>query len=200
MLPSRVAPMLAVASAPFDSPDYSFEVKWDGIRVLSGVAGSAWQLWGRELSDYTARYPELSVLRRWPTGTVVDGEVVAFDAAGRPHLHRLLCRHGLVDAWRIHQAKQWCAVTYVVFDLLRLRGRCLLRESLTRRREVLAELCVKTPIPGIVFSVGLTGAGRALYAAALASGQEGVVAKQLASEYRPGRRSPAWRKIKPRRS
>jgi bifunctional non-homologous end joining protein LigD len=199
-LPSRVAPMLAVASAPFDSPHYSFEVKWDGIRVLAGVAGSAWQLWGREQSDYTPRYPELSVLRGLPAGTVVDGEVVAFDAAGRPDLRRLLSRHGLADGWRIEHAKQWCPVTYVVFDLLWLRGQSLLRESLARRRQALAELCATTAIPGVVFSAGVAGSGRAFYAAALAAGQEGVVAKHLASAYRPGRRSPAWRKIKLRRS
>jgi ATP-dependent DNA ligase len=199
-LPPRVAPMLAVASAPFDSPQFSFEVKWDGIRVLAGVAGSAWQLWGRRQSDYTVRYPELSLLRQWPAGTVVDGEVVVVDVAGRPELRALLCRHGLVDGWRIEQAQQWCPVTYVVFDLLWLRGRSLLRQPLRQRREALAELCATTPLPGVVFSAGVTGAGRAFYAAAVAAGQEGVVAKHLASAYRPGRRSPAWRKIKPGRS
>jgi bifunctional non-homologous end joining protein LigD len=155
---------------------------------------------GRQQSDYTARYPELSLLRRWPTGAVVDGEVVAFDAAGRPHLRWLLSRHGLMDGWRIEQAKQWCPVTYVVFDLLRLRGRSLLGEPLARRREALAELCATTPLSGVVFSTGVVGSGRAFYAAALAAGQEGVVAKHLASAYRPGWRSPAWRKIKPKQS
>jgi bifunctional non-homologous end joining protein LigD len=198
-LPPQVAPMLAVASAPFDSPQHSFEVKWDGIRVLAGVAGSAWRLWGREQSDYTTRYPELSVLRGLPVGTVVDGEVVAFDAAGRADLRRLLRRHGLVDDWRIEQAKEWCPVTYVVFDLLWLRDRSLLREPLARRREGLAELCATTALPEVVFSAAVTGAGHAFYAAAVAAGQEGVVAKHLASAYRPGRRVPAWRKIKPGR-
>jgi hypothetical protein len=95
--------------------------------------------------------------------------VVAFDAAGRPQLRRLLCRHALLDGWRIEQAAQWCPVTYVVFDLLWLRGRSLLRQPLKQRREALAELCATNPILGVVFSAGVTGAGRAFYAAAVAA-------------------------------
>ncbi len=197
-LPARVAPMLAVASAPFDSEQYSFEVKWDGIRALASVTRSGWRLWGREPGDYTARYPELSVVRGWPAGTILDGEIVAFDAAGHPDFRNLLRRHGLVDGWRIAQAPRWCPVTYVVFDLPWFGGRSLLREPLRHRREALREHCATTALAGLAYSPGVVGAGRAFYAAALAAGQEGVVAKHLASTYRPGRRSPAWRKIKPR--
>jgi bifunctional non-homologous end joining protein LigD len=70
--------MLAVPAAPFDAPDYSFEVKWDAIRALAAVEATAWRLWGRQRADYTARYPELEVLRRLPSGTLLDGELVAF--------------------------------------------------------------------------------------------------------------------------
>ena len=54
--------------------------------------------------------PEDTVFRRLPAGTLVDGELVAFDADGRPDLPRLLRRHGLADAWRIGQARRWCPV------------------------------------------------------------------------------------------
>jgi bifunctional non-homologous end joining protein LigD len=103
MLP-RLLPMLAVSGEPFDSPDYSFEVKWDGIRAMAAIEAAGWQLRGREWADYTERYPELDVLRRMPAGTLVDGELVAFDAAGCPDLPRLLRRHDLTDGWRIRQA------------------------------------------------------------------------------------------------
>jgi len=196
---SRVAPMLAVPAAPFDSPEYSFEVKWDGVRALARVEANGWCLWGREQSDYTTRYPELAALRQLPAGTLLDGELVAFDAEGRPELPRLLSRHSLADLWRIGKARQWCPVAYLVFDLLYHRGRCLLGEPLSRRREVLAEMCTAVSVSGVTFSASVIGAGKAFYAAALAAGQEGVVAKHLSAPYRPGRRSPAWRKIKPGR-
>jgi ATP-dependent DNA ligase len=129
---------------------------------------------------------------------VVDGELVACDANGRPALPRLLRRHGLTDGWRIGQAQHWCPVRYMLFDLLYQAGRCLLHEPLARRREVLPELCQRLEAADVQFSAGVVGCGRALYAAALAQGHEGVVAKHRASTDRPGRRSPAWRKIKPR--
>jgi bifunctional non-homologous end joining protein LigD len=190
--------MLAVPATPFDSSEYSFELKWDGIRALAAVETSGWRLWGRERADYTARYPELDVLRRLPAGTLVDGELVAFDADARPDLSRLLRRHGLTDAWRIGQARHWCPMRYVLFDLLYHAGRCLVRESLARRREMLAEICQRLDAADVQFSAGVTGAGKAFSEAAIARGHEGVVAKHLGSTYRPGRRCAAWRKIKPR--
>ena len=99
MLP-QVSPMLAVAAEPFDAPEYSFEIKYDGVRALAAVDEMGWRLWGRERADYTARYPELDLVRRLPTGTLVDGELVAFDTDGRPHLRRLLRRHALSSPWR----------------------------------------------------------------------------------------------------
>jgi ATP-dependent DNA ligase len=197
MLP-RLLPMLAMPATPFDSPEYSFELKWDGIRALAAVETSGWRLWGRQHADYTERYPELEVLRRLPAGTLVDGELVAFDKDGRPDLPRLLRRHGLTIAWKIGLARRSCPVHYVLFDLLYHRGRCLLKEPLARRREVLAELCRLLDVAEALFAEAVVGQGKALYAAALARGHEGVVAKHLASTYRPGRRSVAWRKIKPR--
>jgi ATP-dependent DNA ligase len=190
--------MLAVPAGPFDSPDYCFEFKWDGIRALAAVDQGGWRLWGREQADYTARYPELDVLRRLPRGTLVDGELVVLDAGGRPDLPRLLRRHGLADPWRIRQARRWCAVRYVLFDLLYHAGRNLLHEPLVRRRDVLATLYQRFEAADVQFSQGVVSQGRALFAAALAQGHEGIVAKHLASAYRPGWRSAAWRKIKPR--
>ena len=196
MLP-QILPMLAVAAEPFDSPEYCFEIKYDGVRALAAVDETGSRLWGRERADYTARYPELDVLRRLPTGTLVDGELVAFDAEGRPDLRQLLRRHGLTDPWRIRRACQWCPVRYVLFDLLYHGGRCLMQEPLVRRREVLADVCAKLDAPEVEFSLAVIGAGTALYQEVVAAGHEGVMAKLLNSAYRPGKRACTWKKIKP---
>jgi ATP-dependent DNA ligase len=190
MLP-QLLPMLAVSAEPFDSPEYCFECKWDGIRALATVEAAGWRLWGRERADYTARYLELDVLGGLPAETLLDGELVACDANGRPDLLRLLRRHSLTNPWRIRQTRHWCSVRYVVFDLLYHAGRCLIREPLVRRREVLAEVCQRLDVAEVRFSEGVVGAGKALYAAVVAQGHEGVMAKHLASPYRPGRRSAA---------
>ena len=55
---SRLEPMLAVASEPFDSDDHVYEVKWDGVRCLAAVGAGRVRLWGRELADYTAHCPQ----------------------------------------------------------------------------------------------------------------------------------------------
>jgi ATP-dependent DNA ligase len=195
MLPDLL-PMLAVPAEPFDSPDHIFEVKWDGVRALAAVAADGMRLSGRERSAYTARYPELAALCRWPPGTLVDGELVVL-RDGLPHLASLLSRHALTDPWKIRFAPRWCPVRYVVFDLLYHHGQCLLREPLRERRARLAALCAELPLPEVIFSAGIVGAGRAWFEAVVAQGHEGIVAKFLASPYQPGRRSAAWKKIKP---
>jgi ATP-dependent DNA ligase len=159
-----------------------------------------WQLWGRERAEYMTRYPELDALRRLSAGTLVDGELVACDADGRPDLRRLLGRHGLTDPWRLRQSRRWCPARYVVFDLLYHAGRCLMREPLVRQREALAEVCNELPVPEVMFSPAVIGAGTALYHQVVAAGQEGVLAKLRTSAYRPGKHCGAWKKIKPRAS
>ncbi len=187
-------PMLATASAPFDSEEYSFEVKWDGVRALAAVEQGHWWLWGRHGVDYTPRYPELAVLARLPAGTVVDGELVVW-RDGRTDFPALLRRH------QRHRAApalgQRLIVTYVLFDLLCLRGQSLLKEALAGRRARLHELLARVKEPVLVYSDGVEGCGREFFAQVVAQGHEGVMAKRQASRYQPGQRSRSWRKIKP---
>ena len=64
MIDVPLLPMLAMSAKPFDSNQYVFEVKWDGIRALAAVNADHWQLWGRGCADYTGRYPDLEVHRQ----------------------------------------------------------------------------------------------------------------------------------------
>lgn len=192
-----LAPMLAVAaSEPFDAADYLFEVKWDGIRALSGRDQRGWRLWGRDAADYGPRYPELAVLAALPQDTLLDGEMVLL-SQGLPNLAMLLARHGRAPA---HDRRHFVPpppVTYLVFDALYDAGRCLLSRPLSERREAARQRVADLADARVVFSEGVVGTGRALFAQAVAAGQEGVMAKQLASPYRPGRRCAFWQKIKP---
>src|SRR5262249_41677535 len=81
--------------------------------------------------------------------------------------------------------------------LLALRSRSLLAEPLHQRRAALHGLLQDWTEPILLFSEGVVGAGTALFEALVARGHEGMMAKHLASRYRPGRRSAAWKKIKP---
>ena len=190
-------PMLAVPSQPFDSADHLFEAKWDGVRALAAWEAGSWRLWGRDGGDYGDRYPELAVLARLPAGTILDGELVRWGPSGVPTLAAILRRHQLVHPARIARASRNFPVAYMVFDLLRLRGRSMLGEALHQRRAALEHLLRRLNEPVLVFSEGVIGAGKRFFETLVAQGHEGMMAKHLASRYRPGRRSAAWRKIKP---
>jgi len=187
-------PMLATKAAPFDSEDYLFEVKWDGVRALAAVEQDSWSLWGRHGVDYTARYPELAVLGRLPRGTVVDGELVVL-GQGRADLPALLRRH--LRRQPLPAGYATGSLCYVLFDLLYLSGHALLKEPLMRRRALLRELLDEIKDPMLAYSDGVVGAGQAFFDQVVAEGHEGVMAKHQASRYLPGQRSPTWRKIKP---
>jgi ATP-dependent DNA ligase len=93
MLP-RVLPMLAVAAELFDSPEYCFEIKYDGVRALAAVDEMGWRVWGRERADYTARYPELEVLRRLPAGPAAMLVWRTLQSSARPSRRSLVVPQG----------------------------------------------------------------------------------------------------------
>jgi bifunctional non-homologous end joining protein LigD len=192
-------PMLAVRSEPFDSGEFVFEVKWNGVRALAARDASGGRLWGRELADYRNRYPELAFLDRLPPGTVLDGEIVLL-RQGVPDLEALLARHPLTQATAIQHLSRTDPVRYVVFDALYADGRCLFAEPLYKRRAALRDVFIDLAEPQLVFSDGIAGPGSVFFEQVVAQGHEGVVAKHLASTYAPGRRCAAWRKIKPART
>src|ERR1022692_3415261 len=192
----RCRPMLAVRGEPFDSAEYLFEVKWKGVRALAARHTDGWDLWGRELADYRLRYPELQVLAALPPGTILDGELVLL-SQGLPDLEAILARHQLSYPAKIQQARQQQPVTYVVFDLFASQGRSLLGQPLQARRAVLQDLLARCQQPRLQFSEGIVGPGKVFFEQAVRQGQEGIMAKHLASRYLPGKRSSCWLKIKP---
>jgi len=192
----RIEPMLAVAGEPFDSDHHLYEVKWDGVRCLAAVETGRVRLWGRELADYTGRYPELDALGKLPSGTVVDGELVVL-RDGRADLDAVLRRHHRTGQFKTMLASRQSPVVYVVFDLPLHGGRSLMGQPLCQRREILADTLRRLDSSRVILSDGIVESGKALFEQVVRQGHEGVMAKHLASRYRPGRRSSSWLKIKP---
>lgn len=185
------------ATVPTDD-GWAFEVKWDGMRVLARVANGLRLTSGRG-QDVTDRFPELVGLGTHLDGHAValDGEVVVYDEFGRADFGRLQPRMQAQSRARVERLRAEVAVALVVFDLLHLDGRDTLDLAYGDRRRLLADLLE----PGPTWSVPAhqVGDGEALYRAAAAQGLEGIMAKRLDSTYRPGKRSPSWRKCKVRR-
>jgi ATP-dependent DNA ligase len=189
--------MLAQPGTPFDSDDFLFELKWDGTRALAFIEPGGFRLLSRQGLDRSERYPELAGLADGPAGTVLDGEIVVIHD-GQPDFRRLQTREQTRTPLRIRLASQACPVTYMVFDLLYEEYRPLLADPLIQRREHLERLVATLAMPRVIVSAGIVGAGRALFEEICRRGLEGMVAKRLSSRYQPGKRSQAWRKIKPR--
>ncbi len=169
-------PMLATPwPAAFDDDGWWFEVKWDGYRVIVGNDGGRMRARSRRGLDLLSRFPEVSKLPI-PESVVLDGEVIAFDADGRPSFSLL---------------QTGAPVNLVVFDVL-YRDGDVARLPYEERREILESLELPSPI---VVPEPTRGSGLALYGAVAQSGLEGIVAKRAGSKYQPGRRSSDWRKV-----
>lgn len=185
--------MLATpGTLPADDAAWAYEWKWDGFRALVGWDGRRLRVTSRNGNDLTPRFPELADLpQALPGPTLLDGELVAFDAEGRPSFQ--LLQNRFPDLPGAGDGGTGSAFRYVAFDCL-WRGGLLLKRPYTERRERLAALRLEGEhwtAPGHRF-----GGGAALLAAARAHGIEGVVAKRPASSYLPGRRSADWIKVK----
>ena len=196
MLPKLIKPMLAqTAKSPFDSQEHLFEIKWDGIRCLAFVEAGGLRLQSRHLIEITSQFPELAPLRRLPSGTVLDGELVVLKG-GKPCFCEIEKRALLQDRHRIHFLSQTTPVTYMVFDLLYLAGKPLMTAPLTVRRKALKELLSPFSLPGVLVPEEIQSHGRSFFHQVAALGLEGIMAKLLDSPYLAGKRSPAWRKLK----
>jgi len=196
-MPEHVRPMLArLGELPRDEGRWGFEVKWDGVRALAYAQPGRLRLESRNLKDVTARYPEVRDLaeRLGSRAAILDGEIVAFGPDGRPDFGRLQQRMHVDSESRIRRLSSAIPVVYVIFDLLYLEGRTLMRLPYEERRERLEALELRGPAWQTP-AHHRTG-GRALLGATLEQGLEGIVAKRLDSPYEPGRRSPCWVKVK----
>jgi bifunctional non-homologous end joining protein LigD len=197
-MPERLVPMLAGSSTelPRSEKDWSFEVKWDGIRAIAYVKPGRLRLESRNLREITDGYPEVRGLLRdlGMREAVFDGEIVAFDENGRPSFERLQRRMNVTGTSAIRRLSASTPVVYAIFDLLYLDGHSLMGLPYAERRSRLEQLELGGPAWRI--PANHPGQGSRLLQATRAQGLEGIVAKRLDSRYEPGRRSGAWLKIK----
>jgi bifunctional non-homologous end joining protein LigD len=193
-----VRPMLAVPGElpPAAEDDrWAYELKWDGVRAVGYADGGNLRLFSRNDLEITASYPEVVGLAgSLGTDAVVDGELVAFDERGVPSFARLQERMHVRDVAVSRRLAGRVPVVYLVFDVLSLTGRSLLDVPYLERRDVLAGL----EIAGTSWQAppSFLAPGADVLAASREQHLEGVVAKRRGSRYRPGRRSPDWRKVK----
>lgn len=195
-----VAPMLATAATERDvsaGHDWAWEMKWDGVRVVAAVDGTAVRLTGRSGRDATSTYPEVAeaLAGLGLDETILDGEIVALDEEGAPSFGRIQHRIGLTRPRDVAAARRAHPVRFVVFDVLAVDGTDTTGLAYTRRRGLLDALAVDD-----AEIIDAPPAHRGSLAEAMAESAErrleGVVAKRVDSRYRPGSRTAHWLKLK----
>ena len=181
-VPFRISPMLAtLADAPSSKPNWIYEEKYDGVRILVYKEGPRVSLISRNAIDHTSRYPDVAAaLAKLKARTLaLDGEVVVFDAKK-------------VSRFQLLQQGKGCQ-RYAIFDLLYANGEDFREKVLSVRRKSL-ERWVQ-PSSAILLSARLAEDGLKAFQIAAQRGFEGIIAKNLSSYYVEGR-STLWLKVK----
>ncbi len=187
-----------------------YEPKYDGIRAIidlqpaSGRAHARIAIYSRNGHAKAHQFPAIvaaleKIATRVKGPLLLDGEIVATDATGRPlPFGRLQGRIHLTAATDIARAEKAQPAALVVFDLLRDNDRDVRGLSLAARRLRLHDaLPVKTGGKALVrLSEIVADDGREMLARAEREGWEGLIGKDGQSVYHSGRRTPAWRKLK----
>jgi bifunctional non-homologous end joining protein LigD len=196
-LPKISQPMLAtLVEKPFDSKDWLFELKLDGMRAIVVKNGEKIEMWTRNAKSLTHRFPTLAAaVAALPVeSAVLDGEIAALDEKGQAHFSLIQPRIHLSRAKDIEAADREIPVYYYAFDLIYLNGYSLAKFPLIERKAVLQKL-IETNTGWIRFADHVENDGVKFFSAVAAHGLEGVVAKLKRSDYQQAR-SRHWLKIK----
>jgi DNA ligase D-like protein (predicted ligase) len=184
-----VEPMYAqlVQNLP-NGKDWLYEMKFDGYRCLVGRDTKGVTLWSRRGNDFTGQFPNIAkACNELPSGTLLDGEIVAIDENGRISFNLLQ-----------HHQSQAQALLFYTFDVLIYRGINLFNEPLTTRREVLRKLMkpISRKATAVSLSESIDASPTELINVVKEFGFEGVIAKRKDSLYESSKRSGAWLKYK----
>jgi bifunctional non-homologous end joining protein LigD len=198
-LPAKLEPMLAESAddEPRTHADWMYEPKLDGYRVLAFIDGDNVFLQSRRGIDLTSLFPELvTELKQQAIDTMlIDGEIVALDANGRPSFNALQNRAQLKSPKQLAEAQRDSPVVLLCFDLLHFAGLNLRNATYLERRRYLTQCLLPSAHVQLVHT---SDDAEQLYAASLAAGFEGIVAKRKDSRYQPGKRAGTWIKYKER--
>ena len=199
--PFDPSPMLATLGRQLPAGDWCYEPKWDGFRCVAMRDGDEVALASRNRRPLGRYFPEVveALHALGATSFVLDGELVVAVDEGLDFDALMLRLHPAAS--RVARLRAETPATFVAFDLLAEGGRDLRPAPLTARRAALDRLLADAPATLLVTPATADRDVAELWLARYTgAGIDGVVAKRAASPYEPGRRSPAWVKVKPRRT
>ncbi|WP_176392001.1 hypothetical protein [Marininema halotolerans] len=192
-----IAPMQPLLrEAVFQSTEWLYQVKWDGVRMLTYIDQGRIRLVNRKGADRTERYPDMvQALARIPIRTgILDGELVVIHQ-GRSDFFQILKRDLASDPYRIQTLARQIPVHYMVFDFLYEEDQTLIHQPISHRQTRLRDLFSQMKEERIQHTDSFDD-GLALWEETRRRGWEGIVMKEREGLYHPGNKHSTWQKVK----
>ncbi|MBY7737594.1 ATP-dependent DNA ligase [Paenibacillus polymyxa] len=180
---------------PIDAGPWRYEIKWDGTRILTYHDQGNTRLFNRKQHERTLLYPELARFSSYcmADSVILDGEMIALGADGKPSFHEIMRRDLIRRTERIQAAYEAVPATYMLFDIVYLNGEWVHRKPLQERLELLHQIII--PNERIQLAPAHPD-GQALFQVMCSQGMEGIVCKKLDSPYTLGGQDRRWVKVK----
>lgn len=174
---------------------WTAQVKWDGVRILTYYDGRDVRLFNRKRRERTRHYPEFTQISSFCSArsVILDGEVIALDADGKPSFHEVMRRDGIRRMDRVDRLRKVVPVTYMIFDVVYCNGEWVRHRKLSERMDILS--AVITPCDRVQL-VHSHPEGADLFKAVQQHRLEGIVVKDLNSKYEINGKDSRWQKIK----
>ncbi|MFJ7647697.1 DNA ligase [Lysinibacillus sp. NPDC097279] len=177
-----------------DNPDWIYDIKWDGWRILLHKQGNRVEAYTRHGNNVTAKFPELQeVGQSIQTHTaIIDCEGVVL-RNGVSVFDDFAYRGRLYNASKIEQATFDYPATFIAFDVL-ATDKPHLQQPLVQRKEILSSIIA--PSNNVLVTPSITGNGNNIFQITKDKGMEGIVGKRSNSTYKINHRSNDWLKFK----
>jgi bifunctional non-homologous end joining protein LigD len=194
-------PMYASVGSEIPEEGWTFEPKYDGIRVLAYATSTDVKLMTRNGKDKAAQFPEIvASLKKLAVQTkrslVVDGEIVALIDGEPARFQELQSRMHVKESQMIARYSSSTPAALILFDILVDGDDVLIREPWSVRRARLLKRVGKRVTPQLRVTESIEGDGEKMLEKARHQGWEGIIAKRIDSRYEPGHRSHDWLKLK----
>jgi bifunctional non-homologous end joining protein LigD len=194
-------PMYASIGTEIPGDGWTFEPKYDGIRVLAFTTAADVKLITRNGKDKAAQFPEVvAALKKLASQTkrafLLDGEIVALIDGKPARFQELQSRMHVKEPRLIERLSTSTPAALVLFDILVDDDDALIAKPWTERRARLLKLVGKRTAPHLWVTESIEGDGKKMLERARRQGWEGIIAKRIDSTYEPGKRSRSWLKLK----
>lgn len=178
----------------FDSPDYIFELKLDGVRCLAYLDQTGVDLRNKRNLRVTAIYPELhNIYKQVKKRCILDGELVAIKD-GKPDFSEMQRRTLMTNRFRIELSASKHPISFIAYDIIYLHDKQITDLPLLERKDLLQNVVIEND--RLAISRWVEEKGIDLYNLTVQQNLEGIVAKYKYSKYYFGKRSKDWIKIK----